>query len=66
MISGLEKVTRVEVIDEKGRSYMNYNVRSVEGHLQDEERTLKLFVKTDASAKLRKLYEDVPLPLEGL
>lgn len=39
-------VTRVEVIDEKGRSYVNWdkdNVVWVE--LQDEGRTLKIFIQ---------------------
>ena len=37
-------VTRVEVIDADGRSYIKYRVTSVELHLQDEGRTLKIFV----------------------
>ena len=37
------KVTRVEVIDETGRVYTKWNVK-VEAQLQDDERTLKIFV----------------------
>jgi hypothetical protein len=37
-------VTRVEVIDENGRSYVNYNVE-VELSYQDSAQTLKLFLK---------------------
>ena len=39
------KVTRVEVIDNDGRRYVKYNVKSVNLSLQDDERTLKLFVE---------------------
>lgn len=38
------KVTRVEVIDKNGRSYTNWDVTSVELQLQDDGRTLKLFI----------------------
>ncbi len=40
----LKKVTRVEVIDENGRAYTNWNVKEVIASLQDNERTLKLFI----------------------
>lgn len=39
------KVTRVEVIDNTGRAYVKHNVQSVVYQLQDEDRTLKLFVQ---------------------
>lgn len=42
----LSKVTRVEVIDSKGRSYVNWNdSNQVELSLQDDNKTLKVFVK---------------------
>jgi len=41
----IPKITRVEVIDENGRSYVNWNERNnVFYQLQDEGRTLKVFV----------------------
>jgi len=40
----LEHVTRVEVIDEHGRSYVHYNSGTVEYSLQDNGRTLKIFI----------------------
>jgi len=40
----LDKVTRVEVIDKQGRSYGKYKVKKVEIQLQDDDRTLKVFV----------------------
>jgi hypothetical protein len=43
-IMKLPRVTRVEVIDENGRSYVNYNVE-VELSYQDNVQTLKLFLK---------------------
>jgi len=40
-----EKVTRVEVIDENGRSYVNWNKdNKVLVQLQDDGRTLKIFI----------------------
>ena len=39
------KVTRVEVIDEKGRSYVNWNENNkVQLDLQNDGRTLKVFI----------------------
>ena len=46
------KVTRVEVIDNDGRRYVKYNVKSVELQLQDEERTLKLFVEYEPEEEI--------------
>jgi hypothetical protein len=43
-IMKLPRVTSVEVIDENGRSYVNYNVE-VELSYQDNVQTLKLFLK---------------------
>ena len=46
IVSGsyLPKCTRVEVIDKSGRAYTNYDCKSVETQVQDEDRTLKVFV----------------------
>ena len=38
------KVTRVEVIDNEGRSYSKWEVYNVRLDLQDENRTLKIFL----------------------
>lgn len=38
------KVSRVEIIDNEGRSYVNTNAKNVEISLQDDHRTLKIFV----------------------
>lgn len=44
----LEKVTRLEVIDEKGRSYINWNKRNVIAlSFQDELKTLKIFISKE-------------------
>lgn len=46
MVLKLERVTRVEVIDENGRSYVNWNKDNiVEAVTQDGGRTLKVFIK---------------------
>lgn len=39
------KVTRVEVIDSSGRVYMQYDAKDVYISVQDNERTLKVFLK---------------------
>ena len=41
------KVTRVEVIDETGRSYVNCLCDNVDVQLQDDNRTLKIFITKD-------------------
>ena len=39
------RLTRVEVIDEKGRSYVNWNKNNkIELSYQDDDRTLKIFI----------------------
>ena len=44
-INNLQDVTRVEVIDAEGRAYVNTNAAYVVTDLQDEGRTLKVFLK---------------------
>lgn len=44
----LDKVNRVEVIDDKGRSYVNWKpTNKVSISLQDDGRTLKIFIFKD-------------------
>lgn len=45
-ISTENKISRVEVIDSTGRAYVKWNVK-VEQNIQDDGRTLKIFVKED-------------------
>lgn len=53
------KVTRVEVIDEKGRSYVNWDKNNlVRIDLQDDQRTLKIFIS--------KRHDDTKKPTESL
>jgi hypothetical protein len=40
-----ERVNRVELIDNSGRAYVKYGVGDVITHLQDDGRTLKLFLR---------------------
>ena len=42
--SCLPKCNRVEVIDKSGRAYTNYDCKSVETQMQDDDRTLKVFI----------------------
>ena len=46
----LSQISRVEVIDEEGRSYTNYlkEDESVNLVVQDDGRTLKVFIERDA------------------
>ena len=39
-----EKITRVEIIDENGRSYVKRDITGLEVHLQDDGSTLKIFI----------------------
>lgn len=41
----LISVTRVEVIDEYGRCFVATGVGDVELHLQDDDKTLKVFLR---------------------
>lgn len=44
VITQLESVTRVEIIDNHGRSYVKWGLRDVQIQIQDDGRTLKLFL----------------------
>ena len=44
-VDDFKDVNRVEVIDRFGRSYSNWNVEDVEFSLQNDGRTLKIFLK---------------------
>lgn len=43
-IIDFRKITRFEVIDEKGRVYSNWDLATVEPSVQDQGRTLKMFI----------------------
>lgn len=48
-VKAYPKVTRVEVIDSTGRAYQTWEAADVTTILQDDERTLKVFLRnTDA------------------
>ena len=44
------KVTRFEVIDETGRAFVMYGAKDLTLQLQDDDRTLKVFVSSKAPA----------------
>lgn len=44
-MTSFDTVTRVELIDGSGRVYVNMNVVELLLSLQDDERTLKIFVE---------------------
>lgn len=43
-VDNFEKVTRVEIIDAQGRSYVKYGELLWRIGLQDDDRTLKIFL----------------------
>ena len=46
----VSKVTRLEVIDENGRSYVKYHISDVKFSLQDDDRTLKIFLEVQTKS----------------
>ena len=44
LLRSYPRVTRVEVIDSSGRAYVAYGLENVRMDLQDEGRTMKIFV----------------------
>lgn len=47
-----QKVKRFEVIDKYGRSYTNYNIDNVKFSLQDNGKTLKVFLSNDYKSEV--------------
>ena len=41
------EITRVEIIDSTGRAYTQYNVAEVQMSIQDDGRTMKIFLKNE-------------------
>ena len=62
----MNRITRVEVIDENGRSYVNWeDDNNVSWQFQDDGRTLKVFVnkvkpKSPAEEAYQKVYGEYP------
>lgn len=54
--TNFDKVTRVEVIDDSGRAYVQCDIEKVSFDIQDEGRTLKVFVAKpiDMDCKIKK------------
>lgn len=46
LLRSYPRVTRVEVIDSSGRAYVAHGLENVRMDLQDEGRTMKIFVET--------------------
>lgn len=45
-------INRVEVIDNKGRQYVKYNVEEVSFDLQDDDKTLKMYIKYEEEEEI--------------
>jgi len=47
-----DKVTRFEVVDNKGRAYVKHRVQELKFQLQDDGRTLKAFVRFEEEEEI--------------
>jgi hypothetical protein len=57
-----ENVSRLEIIDSKGRSYVEYGIVGMTFVLQDDGRTLKIFVTADeekANQTREQLFDEL-------
>ena len=55
----LEDVNRVEVVDDQGRAYVNHGVSEVCYSLQDDGKTLKVFIRSHHPVtELDKAYKN--------
>ena len=52
----LKTVTRLEIIDEKGRSYTKYGILNKSFSLQDDNRTLKIFLDLTGEATSEDIH----------
>lgn len=50
------KVTRLEIIDDGGRGYVNMRAGGIEMSLQDDDRTMKIFTKGRSNASDERMY----------
>jgi len=55
----VSKVTRLEVIDENGRSYTKYHISDVKFSLQDDDRTLKIFLEVQKNDLVELTDEEI-------
>ncbi len=46
------KVSRFEVIDNKGRAYVKYNVKDLSFQIQDDGATIKVFLKYEEEEEI--------------
>lgn len=57
-IKNYNDVSRLEIIDDKGRSYVKLGVTGMTFDLQDQGKTLKIFVSNDAEQE-KKLRNEI-------
>ena len=57
-IKNYNNVSRLEIIDDKGRSYVKLGVTGMTFDLQDQGKTLKIFVSNDAEQE-KKLRNEI-------
>ena len=47
----IDTVTRLEIIDSNGRVYGRFDLNGITLSLQDDQRTLKLFIESEPSSQ---------------
>ena len=52
------KVTRLEIIDDGGRGYVNMRAGGIEMSLQDDDRTMKIFTKGRSNASDERMFTE--------
>lgn len=57
-IKNYNDVNRLEIIDDKGRSYVKLGITGMTFDLQDQGKTLKIFVSNDADQE-KKLRNEI-------
>jgi hypothetical protein len=55
----VSQVTRLEVIDENGRSYTKYRISDIKFSLQDDDRTLKIFLEVKKNNSVELTDEEI-------
>ena len=52
------KVTRLEIIDDGGRGYVNMRAGGIEMSLQDDDSTMKIFTKGRSNASDERVFTE--------
>ena len=50
-------ISRLEVIDDKGRSYVNLDIKNLDISIQDNGRTMKIFTYRNYEDAIQEMYD---------